>query len=88
MLPCYDPVISANDLNHDLNIIHQWAHQWKMLFNPDHTKHAAEVIFSSRKFSPHHLVFNGTVAATNNEQKHLEKRLNEKIIKAKKNISG
>ena len=25
-----DPAISADDLNHDLDIIRQWAHQWKM----------------------------------------------------------
>ena len=30
-----DPIISAIDLNHDLGVIHQWAHQWKMEFNPD-----------------------------------------------------
>ena len=30
-----DPVISADDLKHDLNNIHLWAHQWKMEFNPD-----------------------------------------------------
>ena len=30
-----DPVISADDPNYDLEIIHQWAHQWKMEFNPD-----------------------------------------------------
>ena len=30
-----DPVISANILNNDLDIIYQWAHQWKMEFNPD-----------------------------------------------------
>ena len=24
-----NPEISANDLNHDLDIMHQWAHQWK-----------------------------------------------------------
>ena len=29
------PVISANILNHDLEMIYQWAHQWKMEFNPD-----------------------------------------------------
>ena len=33
-----DPVISADDLNHDLDIIYQWAHQWKMEVNPDSTK--------------------------------------------------
>ena len=34
------PVISANTLNNDLDIIYQWAHQWKMEFNPDPTKQA------------------------------------------------
>ena len=27
--------LSAVELNHDLNLIGQWAHQWKMSFNPD-----------------------------------------------------
>ena len=41
MIPCFvstvkDPVLSAND-------IHQWAHNWKMGFNPDPTKQATEV---------------------------------------------
>ena len=44
-----DPAVSATDLNHDLNIIRQWAHQWKMEFNPDITKQATEVIFSCKK---------------------------------------
>ena len=90
------PVISANTLNHDLNIIHQWAHQWKMEFNPDPTKQASEVLFSCKKSSPNHpqLISNGTVVAKINEQKHLglihdsnlffEKHLNEKMMKAKK----
>ena len=30
----------------DLNIITEWAYQWKMKFNPDITKQAIEVIFS------------------------------------------
>ena len=37
---------SANKLNQDLNIINNWAFQWKMSFNPDHSKQAQEVIFS------------------------------------------
>ena len=41
-----DPVISANTLNNDLDIIYQWAQQWKMEFNPDPTKQATEVHFS------------------------------------------
>ena len=93
-----DPTISASDLNHDLNIIYQWAHQWKMEFNPDPTKQATEVLFSCKKCSPNHpkLIFNGTYVAKANEQKHLglildsrltfESHINDKIIKAKKNL--
>ena len=33
-----DPVTSAYDLNHDLDMIYQWANQWKMEFNPDPIK--------------------------------------------------
>ena len=46
--------ISANDLNHDLDVIRQWAHQWKLEFNPDPTKQATEVLFSCKKSSPNH----------------------------------
>ena len=93
-----DPLISAIDLNHDLNVIQQWAHQWKMEFNPDPTKQATEVLFSCKKCKPFHpqLAFNGAPVKTMNEQKPLglildsglsfTKHLNEKIIKAKKNI--
>ena len=38
-----NPVISASELNHDLKIISQWAHQWKMEFNPDPNKQATEL---------------------------------------------
>ena len=41
-----DPKISANDLNHDLDVIRQWANQWKLEFNPDPNKQATEVLFS------------------------------------------
>ena len=34
-----NPGISANDLNyHNLDVIHQWAHKWKLEFNPGPTK--------------------------------------------------
>ena len=42
-----DPFQSANNLNRDLQVIQQWAYQWKMEFNPDLTKQATEVLFSS-----------------------------------------
>ena len=68
-----DPLISVIDLNHDLNVIQQWAHQWKMEFNPDPTKQATEVLFSCKKCKPFHpqLAFNGAPVKTMNEQKHL-----------------
>ena len=47
-----DPVISGDDLNHDLDIIHHWAHQWKMEFNPDPTKQATEFLFLQKKCQP------------------------------------
>ena len=93
-----DPVISANDLNHDLDIIYQWAYRWKMEFNPDPTKHATEILFSCKKSSPNHpqLIFNGTAVVNVSEHKHLgfilepglsfEKHLSEKISEAKKNV--
>ena len=93
-----DPETTANELNHDLEIVRQWAHQWKMEFNPDPTKQAAEVLFSCKKSNPLHpqLMFNGIVVEKVNEQKHLGlildsslsfvKHINEKIIKAKKNL--
>ena len=84
-----DPYISAADLNDDLKTINQWAHQWKMEFNPDPNKEATEMLFSQKKFSPFHpsLSFNDTEVTKVNEQKHLgltfdkkhEKHINEKL---------
>ena len=93
-----DPALSANNLNYDLDIIQQWAHQWKMEFNPDPTKQATELLFSCKKFSPNHpsLIFNGIAVTKVKDQKHLglildsslsfEKHLNENILKAKNNV--
>ena len=36
-----NPTIYANELNHDLKVISQWASQWKMKFNPDLNKQTA-----------------------------------------------
>ena len=70
MAPCFfsivkDPNISANDLNHDLDIINRWAHQWKLEFNPDPLKQATEVLFSCKSNARNHpqIIFNGTVVA-------------------------
>ena len=65
------PVISAEDLNHDLAIIHQWSHQWKMESNPDPTKQASEVLFSCKKVCSNHpqLIFNGSVVKSGKRTK-------------------
>ena len=44
-----NPALSASDLNSDLKIIEKWAYQWKMLFNPDPTKQAVEMLFSRKR---------------------------------------
>ena len=41
-----DVTVSAEELNHDLEVIRCWAYQWKMQFNPDPTKQANEIVFS------------------------------------------
>ena len=77
-----DPVQTADNLNHDLDSIHQWAHQWKMEFNPDPTKQANEVLFSSKTKPPNHppLYFNNIQVTQVSEQKHLGLILQKKII--------
>ena len=84
----------------DLQTVSDWAHQWKMVFNPDITKQAIEVIFSVKKNKPDHpeLIFNDIPVARQDHTKHLgvflgsrlnfSKHIKEAIIKAKKgNIS-
>ena len=39
---------SAATLSQDLNGINNWTFQWKMIFNPDLSKQAQEVIFSRK----------------------------------------
>ena len=58
-----DPLETANVLNNDLRKIREWAEQWKMVFNPDPTKQAQEVIFYKKSHSPKHpdLYFNSLV---------------------------
>ena len=92
------PIISANVLNQDLETIHQWAHQWKLEFNPDPTKQATELLFSCKNKPPFlpPLIFNGNIVTKVDEHKHLglilDKKLslkshvNEKIAQTKKTI--
>ena len=58
----YDVDIAADQLNRDLKVISNWAHQWKMQFNPDKNKQAVQVIFSQKKETIAHppVFFNGS----------------------------
>ena len=77
----HDSQTSANVLNNDLEMIYNWAFQWKMNFNPDPTKQAQEVIFSRKtKKQPHPpLVFNNANVTQSLYQKHLDNILDSKL---------
>ena len=93
-----DPYLSANDLNHDLDVISKWAHQWKLEFNPDPSKQAIEVLFSCKRPPDKHppIFFNGIAVTKLKEHQHLgltlefnlsfSKHIAEKIKKAKKQL--
>ena len=51
-----DPNAAANDMNHDLELISQWAHDWKMSFNPDPQKQAVELLLSKKRHGIDHPV--------------------------------
>ena len=72
---------SANDLNHDLEKISEWAFQWKIKFNPDPIKQAQEMIFSTKKTVSIHPVvyFNKTPVNSTPTHKHLEMKLASKL---------
>ena len=54
----YEIEVAATQLNSDLEIISQWAYQWKMQFNPDKNKQAIQVIFSQKRDkSAHPLIY-------------------------------
>ena len=58
-----DPSISAEGLNHDLNLISNWANQWKISFNPDPNKQAVEINFTQKRKKAIHLplLFNDSI---------------------------
>ena len=76
-----DPIVSANELNHDLSKISEWAYNWKMTFNPDPLKQAIEVLFSRKRKVIDHpdLIFNGNKLTRSSSQKHLGMILDEKL---------
>ena len=91
-------MISANELNKDLQKVSEWAYKWKISFNPDLDKQAQEVVFSRKLTKSSHpkKFFNNAPVVCASWQKHigtfLDECLNfsyhikEKISKAMKGI--
>ena len=46
--------ISTEEVTNDMKRFSRWAYQWKMMFNPDLTKQAQEVIFFRKTVKPFH----------------------------------
>ena len=72
---------SANILSNDLAQISKWAYNWKMLFNPDPSKPAQEVIFSRKRKEESHPIIslNNIEVERTPYQKHLGLLLDEKL---------
>ena len=72
---------SAATLSQDLKKIANWAFQWKMIFNPDLSKQAQEVIFSRKikKLLHPTLLFNNIPLSNSLFQKHLGFTLDIKL---------
>ena len=75
----HDSTLSSVSLNNDLLKISQWAYQWKMIFNPDVSKQAQEVVFSRKGITTNHVYFNNDPATRENFQKHLGLFLDSKL---------
>ena len=71
---------SHHKLLKDLQTVTFWAYQWKMVFNPDITKQAIEVIFSYKKKPAHpDLTFNGVPVSREPFTKHLGVYLDSRL---------
>ena len=77
----HDAKTTAYALNKDFQKLAEWAHQWKMSFNPDLNKQAQEVIFSRKmtKSSHSQVFFNDIPVSCVSFQKHLGIYLDEKL---------
>ena len=77
---------SANVLNNALSLIAEWAFNWKILFNPDPTKPAQEVLFSRKKKTLNHptLSLNNIPVERMSSQEHLVlilvRKISQKIL--------
>ena len=84
-------------LNDDLNRLYEWSVKWKMIFNPDPTKPAEEVIFTNRNSTLYETAsYSGVDLMPAEYHKHLGfildskmnyiKHIDEKIAKANRGV--
>ena len=86
-------------LLNDLRTVTSWAHQWKMVFNPNIDKQAIEIIFSAKKNKIKHpdIALNDVPVARKEFTKHIgvyldscltfNKHIKEAILTAQKGLS-
>ena len=75
-----DNTNSNENIENDLKLIHDWSVKWKMVFNPDITKPAEEVLFTNRTssiYSP--ISFDGIAIKSVDDHKHLGLVLDSKL---------
>ena len=72
---------SQTSANKDLEMIHNWALEWKMNCNPDPVKQAQEIIFSRKTKKLHHLpiMFNNANVTQSMYQNHQSSILDSKL---------
>ena len=90
LFTCVKGIDQTHDkLTKDLQTISIWAYQWKMVFNPDLSKQAIEIIISCKNKKPYHpdLTFNGIPIAREPYTKHLGVYLNTRL-KVSKHIKA
>ena len=77
----YDSAASSAPLNDDVLKISRRAYQWKMIFSPDVSKQAQEIVFSHKANASNHrtVCFNNVPVTRENIQKHLGLLLDSKL---------
>ena len=73
--------LSTDQSNSNLEKISNWAHLWKMSFNPDPMRQAPENIFSRKRMEDCHpsVFINDTIAECSTSQEHLDIHLDQKL---------
>ena len=77
----FDKHVSRAALNKDLELINNWAFQWKMQFNPDRNRQAQELHFSKKAGNQKSLdlTFNKSNVASSPSVKHLGMLLDSRL---------